>query len=91
MIKLTVECADCGGTGLYRGFMEREGEAVICIRCGGKGSQTLAFREFTGRKRKNGVQKIRSGSGTILDNPQGAKWISYEEFRKLIPDDGVRS
>jgi hypothetical protein len=91
MIKLTVECADCGGTGLYCGFMEHKGEAVVFVRCGGKGYQIISAREFTGRKHKNGVEKIRGGSGTILDDSRNAKWITYDEFRKRIPDDGIRS
>jgi len=85
MIKLRVQCDVCGGAGLYCGFMEREGEAVVCVRCGGQGYQDLKFNEFTGRKRKNGVRRIRRGGGTIVDNPKQAQWITYEEFEKLIP------
>lgn len=86
MITVTCECDACGGTGLYSGFMEADGEAVICVRCGGKGCQTAKLREFTGRKRKNGIKKIRAGSGLIIDNPKDAKWISYNDFKKLIPE-----
>lgn len=82
---IVIECTACGGTGLYRGFMEGKDEAVICARCDGEGKQTLQYSEFTGRKKKAGVNKIRGGSGTILDNPGKSAWMSYEQFEKLIP------
>lgn len=79
------ECGECGGTGLYHGFMEGPGEYVICVRCRGTGKRELSYKPFTGRKNKNGVQKIRPGSGMIMDDPSKAKWMSYDEFRKKIP------
>lgn len=86
MKSITIECPACRGTGLYRGFMEADGEAVICVRCSGSGAQELQYEEFTGRKHKNGVKKIRSGSGTLLDNPGKSAWVSYEEFKKKVPE-----
>jgi hypothetical protein len=82
---IVIQCPSCRGTGLYKGFMEAEGEAVICASCSGTGAQELRYEEFTGRKRKNGVRKIRAGSGTILDNPGRSAWITYEEFERKIP------
>lgn len=82
---ITIECPDCRGTGLYKGFMEREGEAVICDRCSGSGKQEFHYTGFTGRKKKSGVNKIRGGSGTILDTPGKSSWMTYEQFEKLIP------
>lgn len=78
------ECPDCGGTGLYTGFMERKGEAVVCVSCGGTGRQTIRYKEFERRKRRNGVSKIRFGSGLILDNPGTDQWFSYREFEEKI-------
>lgn len=85
MKTITIECPDCRGTGLYKGFMERDGEAVICVRCSGTGAQELRYNEFTSRKDKAGVRRVRAGSGTIIDNAGAATWISYEEFKKRIP------
>ena len=87
MITVQARCDSCEGTGLYQGMMERDGEAVICVNCGGKGYRIAKLTEFSGRKRRNNVTKIRNGSGTILDDTRNAKWITYDEFKKLIPDD----
>jgi hypothetical protein len=85
-VNVICECDECGGTGLYHGFMEAPGEYVICVRCGGTGKRELSYKPFTGRKRRNGVQKVRAGSGTILDGPGKSKWVSYTEFQKMIPE-----
>lgn len=85
MKSIKIECSPCGGTGLYKGFMEAEGEAVICTRCSGTGANEFRYNEFTGRKEKGNVRKVRSASGYIIDNPSTPKWISYEEFKRRIP------
>ena len=82
---IIVECPSCSGTGLYTGFMESKGEAVVFVACGGTGAKELHYTEFTGRKRKNGISKIRAGSGTILDDSRKSTWISYAEFEQKIP------
>ena len=85
MKSITIECPDCRGTGLYKGFMEAQGEAVICVRCSGSGAQELRYNEFTGRKDKTGVTRVRAGSGTILDDSRRSAWMSYDEFKKKVP------
>lgn len=82
---ITIQCQPCGGTGLYSGFMEGKGEAVVCAGCGGTGKQDFTYQPFTGRKKKNGINRIRGGSGSILDDPTKAKWVTYSEFERLIP------
>lgn len=83
MEKIHAECDSCHGTGLYVGFVEREGEAVVCVSCGGTGGQKLSFKPYTGRKGKRGIKKVRFGSGLIIDNPNGG-WFTYEEFQKKV-------
>lgn len=85
MKSIKIECQDCQGTGLYKGFMETDSEAVVCVRCSGTGAQELQYREFTGRKRRNGIRKIRIGSGTIIDQATENSWITYEEFERKVP------
>jgi len=89
MKSMVIECPSCAGTGLYRGFMEAKDEAVVCVTCRGSGATTITGREYTGRKRKNGVKKIRFGSGMILDNPSKSKWMTYEEFKNSISEHEV--
>ncbi len=85
-ITVVCECDACHGTGLYSGFMEAKGEAVICTVCCGTGKQVLNLKPFNRRKHKPGITRIRAGSGTILDDPSRARWLSYEEFEQKIPD-----
>lgn len=84
-IKFNAECDSCGGTGLYQGFMEGPGRAVVCISCRGTGCNVVSLKPFEGRKRKKGVEKVRLGSGLIVDCPGESVWFSYEEFLKKVP------
>lgn len=79
-----VACDSCSSTGLYCGFMEAKGEAVVCVSCRGTGYRTITLKPFTGRKVRHGIKKVRFGSGMILDNPSGADWMTYEEFQQKV-------
>ena len=79
------ECGACKGTGLYQGFMERADEAVICVNCRGSCKVTINFNPFTGRKKRKGVEKIRGGTGLIIDQPTKGSWMSYADFEVLVP------
>jgi hypothetical protein len=61
--------------------MEREGEYVVCVRCKGTGKVILEYEPFNGRKERKGVKKVRTGSGTILDDSSRATWITYDQFK----------
>ena len=58
MKTIEIECPSCKGTGLYVGMCEREGSAVVCTTCGGKGYTTYSYNEFTGKKVKEGVKRV---------------------------------
>lgn len=87
MSKLIVECSDYHGTGLYSGFCEALGEAVICVSCGGSGAETIEFKEFTGRSRKRGIKTISHSQGCFIGIGVGAtgKAMTYKEFVEKIP------
>jgi hypothetical protein len=59
-----VECQACKGTGLYKGFAERGGAAVVCHNCKGTGEVTFTYQyeEFTGRKDIDNVTRVFQGS-----------------------------
>lgn len=84
-IMFNAECDGCGGTGLYRGFMEGPGHAVVCTNCAGTGCATVRLKPFEGRKRKNGIKKVRFGSGLIADNFGESVWFSYKDFLEKVP------
>jgi len=81
-VTVEVECKDCKGTGLYRGFAEPKGIAVVCLKCDGTGKVSLTYTPFTERKRRDDVNTVRRSAGTFIGaavGPTGGS-ISYEEF-----------
>lgn len=84
---ITHECESCSGTGLYSGFAEPKGTAVICLSCGGQGWVQTRYREFTGRKKKAGIKSIRASAGGLLATGVGGVGaaMTYAEFEKQIP------
>lgn len=57
-IKIKHACCACEGTGLYVGYAERDGAAVVCARCKGQGWQESIFQEFTERKKRRGIRRV---------------------------------
>ena len=90
MAIVRVECYSCHATGLYVGFAEPPGVAVICLTCGGLGcvdyddSRPAWFRvvPFSGRKRRDGIGMVQWSRGSLLFQGFGptGQGIPYEEF-----------
>ncbi len=78
-----MECRSCGATGLYKGFAEPKGTAVVCANCGGKGYVLQTGTLFTFIKKKEGVQKVIMDGGTWMLRGASPKTISIEEFEKI--------
>lgn len=84
MIKtVKAECGDCGGTGLYSGMCEKEGTAVVCLRCGGTGCEEIRFTPFERRKGRRGIHTVSLSRGSFIATGVGAtgRSISYQEFQ----------
>ena len=88
METITQECTSCHGTGLYSGFCEGKGEAVICCDCSGKGWNFYTYNEFSGRKKKKGIKSISYSKGNFILTGVGAvgESMTYAEFEEKIPD-----
>lgn len=86
--KVKVDCPHCRATGLYCGFAEPKGTAVVCRGCDGKGWVMNTIRPFAGRKRREGINTIRYSAGTFIATGVGpvGKAMSYEEFEKACPE-----
>lgn len=52
MKKLKIYCRRCGGTGLYSGFAEPEGVAVICLGCDGSGAEERGSKSSSRASRR---------------------------------------
>lgn len=82
MPTIKVECDSCRGTGVYSGFAEPEGVAVVCLGCKGTGESSVTYREFTGRKRRRGIREVRRSGGSFIATGVGPRGesIPYEDF-----------
>lgn len=85
--RISQECPDCHGTGLYSGMCEAKGDAVVCITCEGKGWIWHYYTPFTGRRKKTGIKKIRYSNGYMMAAGVGGfgEAMTYAEFEKTIP------
>lgn len=72
-VRIEVNCLACRGTGLYAGYAEPDGVAVICDDCKGTGAVMLDYSLFTGRKKRGDVTTVRSRFNT-------ANTVTYQQF-----------
>jgi hypothetical protein len=81
MEKIKIECKECAGTGVYVGRGERDGYAVVCHKCNGKGFDFFKYKEFTGRKKKEGVEHvIEKNVGVVVGLINEKDACNYHEF-----------
>ena len=80
------QCCSCNGTGLYCGFCEPKGVAVVCCTCAGTGCETIRYTPFTKRRDKRGVKTVRVSRGTFIVTGVGpcGSSVTYAEFQKGI-------
>lgn len=56
--KIKTKCEACNSTGLYVGFAEPVGTAVICRTCNGNGFCEIEIKLFLERKRRQGISRV---------------------------------
>ena len=81
MESIELECVSCGGTGLYVGFGERNGVAVVCKACDGTGKEILQYKPFTKRRNRKGVATVfavNPGIGLSVEIPGGLPYIDWK-------------
>ncbi|QQG44568.1 MAG: hypothetical protein HYW86_01470 [Candidatus Roizmanbacteria bacterium] len=78
-VTVKIQCKSCSGTGVYRGYQEPKGVAVVCHDCKGTGGVDFSYEPFTGLKRQDGVDIVRISGGAFGAGPQGTT-VSYEDF-----------
>ena len=93
-IEYDCECEDCKGTGLYVGFGEQDGAAVVCKSCEGKGwfHEKITYKE-TDKKRKGRrdikrVLQTNPGIGVGEGGKDGKKF-KLEDFGGMSYEDWV--
>ena len=83
-VVVQAECEACGATGLYSGFMEAKGTAVVCVRCDGTGCAKISYTPFTKRHGRHGIKTVSRSRGSFIATGVGptGESISYAEFAK---------
>lgn len=82
-----IRCTACDGTGLYVGFAEKDGAAVVCGKCKGTGCYKfrLEYEPFTGRRIRAGVERVyRVNPGIGIGEGPG---FGLEEFGGMPADE----
>jgi hypothetical protein len=82
MKTLSYECDACRGTGLYSGFCEGPGHAVVCLGCNGTGRAEFQYTPFTERKLRRDIKTVSLSKGRFIFagvGPTGDN-ITYKEF-----------
>lgn len=75
-------CESCKGTGIFKGFAEKDDLGVICWNCNGKGYYTLKLNDR--------VQLVQDEkTGIVYEVKEGHIWCEVELFTKLQKRDDV--
>jgi hypothetical protein len=83
--RVSQECSACKGSGVYVGFAEKDGYAVVCNRCKGTGCEVFVHRytDFTKRKVLDNVKIVlEANPGIFVGCGEGFNFggIPYEEW-----------
>jgi len=84
-LRIERQCVSCHGTGLYCGFAEKNGAAVVCHTCKGSGKEVIEIDNtaFTGRTERKGVKRVfqhNPGFGIGTGNNQEGRSYRLEDF-----------
>lgn len=81
-VEVDVECSSCGGTGVYVGFAEKDGIAVVCSTCSGAGHYIKKNLLWSGvrRIRDKVTMVVYQNVGVVLEPGIDPHEITYEEF-----------
>lgn len=82
--RIKIQCDACEGSGVYQGFAEPPGEAVVCLPCEGDGWYWFRYKPFEGRRRRRGIKRVSLSRGNFIVTGVGAlgESISYSDFCK---------
>ncbi len=85
-MRVLAECSACNATGLYQGFAEPKGVAVVCLKCSGTGCETINYKPFSKRRGCRGVNVVKLSAGTFIATgcgpAEGGGEVTYQQFQK---------
>ncbi len=96
VIEFDEQCKPCGATGVYVGFAEKDGAAVVCRTCNGSGNHhvKIEYDDFDGKKIRKDIDRVYEanpgiaigiGGGYKLEDFGGipySAWVRGEPFPK---------
>ena len=68
VIEIDQQCGSCSGTGVYKGFSEKDGAGVVCNTCDGTGRKLFKhfYKVFEGRKIRDDVDRVYRRTNYVL-------------------------
>lgn len=89
-IEFDQECESCGGTGIYVGFAERDGSAVVCYRCRGEGHHAtkIVYWDFAERKVVKSINRVfcaNPGIGIGGSDLESFGGMAYQDWLRGLP------
>lgn len=90
-VRIEHECENCAGTGLYSGFGEQNGAAVVCHGCTGTGKVIFekTFKLFSRRQKTKGVKRVfQCNPGITIGERKAGKGgpLKLKDFGGISPE-----
>ena len=92
-IEFDCECDSCKGTGLYQGFAESKGVAVVCRSCRGKGwyREKITYNTTDGKlKRRKDIKLVIEYNPGIGVGENKERGITLKDFGGMSYEDWAR-
>ena len=82
MSVIQTECSPCQGTGLFKGYFEKEHVAVVCHECGGTGFKNFSYIPFIERRPalENIRLVIKRDSGFVMEDADA--YVTLEQWQE---------
>ena len=84
------QCSACKGTGLYVGFAEKDGAAVVCHTCKGTGrlTPTVTWQDFRGKLIRDNVGLVlQTNPGIGVANASDGSCLVVKDFGGMLYSD----
>ena len=88
-IEIDCECKKCQGTGLYSGFGERNGAAIVCYGCKGTGEthMIIEYDDFVKRNPSYGIKRVLKCNPGVGVGENKKENLCLEDFGGITYED----
>jgi len=88
IFKQKVKCKKCGGTGIYKGFLEKGRVGVVCRDCEGRGWIEMKFtwEDFEGKEIRDDIDRVvECNPGICINEEERFGGMPYKDWLKGEP------